>query len=559
MPIRIILFVAIGLQVSWKSLGQSIYAPLNADYYQVIDRADVLNKNFTESLHTSYKPYRAVDIVATIDSADFLQSTQDRFNKSYIKTDHWEYVGEDSALSKKPWLKKFYRTKADFFHVNTKDFKLRVNPILYLSAGRDSNSGSSPVINTRGVQVRGSIDDKIGFYSSIEETQVIFPAYVQDYISTRGVVPNEAFWKKFGDYGVDFFTARGYFTVDASKHIALQFGYDKNFIGNGYRSLLLSDFSAPSTFLKLQTKIWRIEYTNLYTELVADTPFSSFGSNGTAEFPKKFMTAHHLSVNVTDNLNIGIFEAIIFNRGDSTGTSFEWNYLNPIIFYRSIEQYTGSPDNALFGLDWKWNIAKGIQLYGQGLLDEMVIAELRAGNGWWGNKFSIQLGGKYYNAFGISNLDLQAEYNVSRPFTYSHESIFTNYAHYRQPLAHPLGANFKEAVFIARYQPINKLYLSGKFILSQYGTDPTNQNLGADILKDYTARTQEYGNTLGQGISNDQLYADLTASYMLKHNFFIDLRHIYRNRDSADPTLTSTTNFTSIAIRLNVAAREQSF
>lgn len=554
-----IVFV-IGIMVLTNAANaQGIYAPLNSDYYHLIDRADILDKNFSKSIHTGFKPYRAVDVVATIDSAEFLASNQDQFNKAYIKTDHWEYGEEAEALSAKPLLKKLYRTRADFFHVNTKDFKLRVNPILYLNAGRDSNSGSSPFINTRGAQIRGSIDNKIGFYSSIEESQAVFPAYVQDYIGQRGVVPNEAFWKKFGDHGVDFFTARGYFTVQASKSIALQFGYDKNFIGNGYRSMLLSDFSAPSTFLKIQTKVWRIQYTNLFTELIADAPFTSFGSNGTDEFPKKFLTAHHLSVNITDNLNIGIFEAIIFNRGDSTGTAFEWNYLNPIIFYRSIEQFTGSPDNALFGIDWKWNIAKGIQFYGQGLLDEMVIAELRAGNGWWGNKFSIQAGGKYFNAFGIDNLDLQAEYNVSRPFTYTHESIFTNYAHYRQPLAHPLGANFKEMIFIARYQPIPKLYLTSRLISSNYGTDPVTGNYGADVLKSYNTRTLEYNNTLGQGVANDQLIADLTASYMLKHNLFIDFRHIYRNRDSAEPTLSSTTNFSSISIRLNVAAKDQNF
>ncbi|MEO9965945.1 MAG: hypothetical protein ABJF11_09165 [Reichenbachiella sp.] len=552
---RIILFLWL-VVITTTTHAQSIYAPLNADYYQLIDRTDVLNQDFSRSLHTSFKPYRAQDIVAAVDSASFLTSSQDQFNNSYLKTDHWEYGAEGETKSKRPFLKKFYQTRADFLHINTKDFKLRVNPILYLSAGRDNNSGSAPFINTRGALIRGSIDNKIGFYSSIEESQAVFPSYVQDYIGERGVVPNEAFWKKFGDHGVDFFTARGYFTFNASKHIMMQFGYDKNFVGNGYRSLLLSDFSAPSTFLKIQTKIWRIQYTNLYTELVADAPFSSFGSNGTDEFPKKFLTAHHLSVNVTDNFNIGIFEAIIFNRGDSTGTALEWNYMNPIIFYRSIEQYTGSPDNAFFGMDWKWNITKGLQFYGQALLDELVVGELKAGNGWWGNKFSIQAGGKYYNAFGVSNLDLQVEYNVSRPFTYSHESIFTNYAHYRQPLAHPLGSNFKEAIFIARYQPINKLYLTGKFIASQYGTDPLDQNIGSDILKNYNSRTQEYGNSLGQGVSNDQLFADLTASYMIKHNFFIDLRHIYRKRDSADPSLTSITNFTSLAIRVNVAARD---
>ena len=64
----------------------------------------------------------------------------------------------------------------------------------------------------------------------------------------------------------------------------------------------------------------------------------------------------------------------------------------------------------------------------------------------------------------IRHLDLQAEYNSARPFTYSHASLFTNYAHYRQPLAHPLGSNFKEFVFIGRYQPLKKAFIVFKYV-----------------------------------------------------------------------------------------------
>ncbi|SHK56747.1 Capsule assembly protein Wzi [Reichenbachiella agariperforans] len=551
----LLLGIVVGM---WSTvLGQSVYAPLNQDYYHLIDREEVLNKTVSPSLHTSYKPYRRVDIVTHIDSL----STNEN-NQHYLLNDNWEFVseGEVYAASKKPFLKWFYRTKPDFLHVNQESFQLKVSPVLYLGLGIDDNAGARPFTNTRGVELRGSIDDKVGFYSYVGENQALFPQYVQDYTSTYGVVPNEAFWKKFGEDGaVDFFTARGYFTFQATKHIGIQFGHDKNFIGNGYRSMLLSDFSAPSTFLKIQTKVWRLQYTNLFTELVADAPYTTFGSNGTEVFPKKFMTAHHLSFNVTDNFNVGVFEAIIFHRGDSTSSAFEWNYLNPIIFYRSIEQFTGSPDNALFGLDFKWNIVKSVQLYGQGLLDELVVSELKAGNGWWGNKYSLQLGGKYYNVLGVKNLDLQAEYNLSRPFTYSHESIFTNYAHYRQPLAHPLGANFKELVLIARYQPIKYLFLTAKAIASDYGTDPIGQDFGGDVLKDYNERSGDYNYDIGGGVGNQVLYIDLLASYMLRHNLFIDLRHIYRNQDSDDMSLDQTTHFTSIAIRLNIAARDHSF
>ena len=536
-------------------IAQDAYAPLNQDYYHLIDREEVLNKNFNPVIHSSYKPYKRSHIALAVDSVSKTQ-----VNKNYLLTDNWEFGFDSLAQSRNPFLKWFYRSKPDMYHVKTKDFLLKASPVLYLGIGRDNNAASNPFVNTRGAEIRGSIDDKVGYYAFVGENQALFPAYIQRYTADRGVVPNEAFWKKFGeDGGVDFFTARGYFTFRATKHIGIQFGHDKNFIGNGYRSLVLSDFSAPSTFLKIQTNIWRIQYTNLFTEMIADAPYTDFGSNGTEVFPKKFMAAHHLSINITNNFNLGFFEAIMFHRGDSTSDAFEWNYLNPIIFYRSIEQFTGSPDNAIFGMDFKWNVVKGVQLYGQILLDEIVVSELKSGEGWWGNKYALQFGAKHFNVFNVDNLDFKAEYNIARPFTYSHESIFTNFTHYRQPLAHPLGANFKEFVFIGRYQPIPYLYLTAKVIAAKYGTDPEGENYGQDVLKDYNTRTQEYGNEIGQGIPNDLLYMDLTASYMLRHNLFIDLKHIYRRLDSGEPTAIETTNFTSFALRLNIAMKDHSF
>ena len=553
---RCFIIVLFAVFLAKTSFGQSSFVPLNGDYYHIIDREEILNKEFSPTIYSSFKPYKRSDVVRSMESIG-----QKSPNYEYIMIDNWEFATDSLAVSKKPTARWFYPTKSDMMMVNEDGFLLKASPVLYLSAGSDANNKSAPFINTRGFEMRGIIDNKVGFYSMVGENQAMFPSYASDYIYSNGAVPNEAFWKKFGDQGgVDFFTARGYVTFQASKHIGIQFGHDKNFIGNGYRSVLLSDFSAPSTFLKVQTQIWHLQYTNLYTELVADAPWSSFGNNGTEAFPKKFMTAHHLSWNVTENFNLGVFEAIMFHRGDSTEAAFEWNYLNPVIFYRSIEQYTGSPDNAIFGVDFKWNIGGMMQLYGQGLLDEFSIGELRSGNGWWGNKYSIQLGGKYINAFGIDRLDLQGEYNMSRPFTYAHESIFTNFTHYNQPLAHPLGANFQELVGIARYQPIHKLFVTAKATYADYGTDPADTvSFGGDPRKDYNLRLAEYDHSTGQGVGNKQVMLDMNVSYMLRQNLFVDLRHIYRHRTSEDPVLDLTTNFTSFSIRLNIGVREFSF
>ena len=146
----------------------------------------------------------------------------------------------------------------------------------------------------------------------------------------------------------------------------------------------------------------------------------------------------------------------------------------------------GSGDNAFVGLDFKANIAKRFQAYGQVNFDEFVLAEMRAGDGWWANKWSLQLGGKYIDAFGVKNLDLQAETNWIRPFTYSHNDSIGNYTHYNQPLAHPMLSNVQEFIGIARYQPAPKWYLQGKLIAWQQGSDTASKNFGNNIFLDFT-------------------------------------------------------------------------
>ena len=179
-------------------------------------------------------------------------------------------------------------------------------------------------------------------------------------------MPEQGFYKEFKETGYDYFDARGYFTFNAAKYIDFQFGYDKNFIGNGYRSLFLSDFSAPYLFLKLNTRIWKFNYQNLFMELN-----SAQRLNADQLFPKKYAAMHHLDMAITKWLNVGLFEGVVFGRENH----FEFGYLNPIIFYRSLEQQNGSYDNAVAGLDFKANVAKKFQFYGQLLMDEFNLEE----------------------------------------------------------------------------------------------------------------------------------------------------------------------------------------
>ncbi len=560
--------------------AQSPYIPLNSDYYHIIDRFEIRQGQWTKGIHSSVKPYNRQAVVELTDSVianpDYVTSATDRFNLNYLRDDSWEWVVNRDTVAPitgfyrtsppqpgdsqaPPILNLFYAKKADAYSVQTPDFDLHVNPVVYAGFSQQSLSNGTdadirPYVNTRGLELRGTIGKKLGFYTFLSDNQAAYPRYIRDYgqvygveVAGQGFAPGEGFAKTFKTGGADFISARGYITFNVLKIINVQFGHDRNFIGNGFRSMLLSDNSAPYAFLKLTTNFGPFQYTNLFAELQNTQAVTNSTNNQL--IPQKFAVMHHLSVNLGKHVNVGAFESEILSRD-----RVDLNYLNPIIFYRFVESFRGSADNANLGIDFKANFLNHFQFYSQFMLDEFILKELVNGKGSWTNKFAVQAGLKYIDAFGIPNLDLQGEVNLARPYTYSHLSGQTNYAHYSQPLAHPLGANFVEGIGIAKYQ-YKKLSATGIFSVMKTGRDIPGHDYGSNILRDYNDRDHETGNFIGQGRNTLITYADLRLSYMIKHNIFIDARYLYRLQDSGYRPDRYTTNLASFALRWNLAYR----
>jgi len=530
--------------------------------------------------HSSVRPYLREDAVRLglhVIEADTSLSTIERKNIQDLFNDNNEWLGindlkitliggkdyeqsliemsEKSAFYKKRKgiLKHFYKTPANLFEVNKKDFYFRANPILNLGYANIKDDVQPYFLNQRGIEFRGGVDDRIFFYSNILESQARFPNYVNDRINRDNSVPTAGFFKPYQSSvfnitdGYDFLNAQAYLGFNVSEHVGVQLGHGKNFIGNGYRSLLLSDFANNYFYLKFNWRVWRFQLQNIFAELATEA------KRDARDFllPKKYMVSHYLDYNVTPNLSIGFFETVIFNRNNQ----FELQYLNPVILYRTVEQVTGSADNILLGLNGNWNIKNRFQIYGQFVLDEFKFDELIINNrGWWANKFGLQAGVKYIDAFGIDQLDLQFETNTVRPYTYSHTDSSSVYSHFNQPLAHPIGANFQEFIGIIRYQPIKNLFLELRTITYRAGESEFGTNWGDNILISNITREQDFGNELFQGTSNNTLIVNGTASYQVFHNCFIDLNYFQRSKDSFSDGLDQETLYIGAGLRLNSGA-----
>jgi hypothetical protein len=548
------------LSINFAIAQNSAVANIGDLNHYALDRLFVKNSDFSK-LSPSTRAYNRRDVRSYL---GYLQTKGRSIGRdsSYLFNDNND---EDSTIrSPRPLLKYLYRSPAHFYEVRVPNFYLSINPMLDVMGGveRYNNENHLVMLNRRGLQLRGNIDEKVYFYTDIIESQASFPSYLANWANTYSAVPGAGFYKVYDSRftqdpndGFDYLMSQGYIGINATKFIGIQFGHGRHFIGDGHRSLLLSDFSNNYFYLKLNTRIWKINYQNIFAELTQD-----HANIANDVFKKKYMATHYLSVNVLKNLNIGLFESVIFARENA----FEVQYLNPLILYRTVEQMLGSPDNVIMGMNWRWDFLNRFSLYGQVLLDEFVFSKVfaRKGDpeaGWWANKQGIQAGLKYIDVAGLKGLDLQLEFNTVRPYTYSFRDSTANYTHYNQPLAHPMGANFREFIGIVRYQPIKGLHFRGQLNLATYGLDTLGSNWGGNIHQPYTTYEREFGNVTAQGVKTNLLMGQFTASYMVFHNFFVDLNAIYRKQDAALDALDNNSLIFSLGMRWNMTARMNDF
>ncbi|MBL7825926.1 MAG: hypothetical protein JNJ57_04795 [Saprospiraceae bacterium] len=514
--------------------------------------------------HSSIGGYFRQDAASTVLKIDSLNSglaKSELGDLQFLANDNNEWIPSGHRLlirRKKPLAKVLYATPAHLFEVNTRDFHLRLNPMLNLTVGEQQDNQHRTYQNQRGLELRGDIDQKVYFYTNLVESQAAFSNYEVQFIRNFKAIPGIGFYKLFNSKtfkntaGYDFNIATAYLGAKVTKHIALELGHGRHFIGNGYRSMLLSDFAAPAFYLKLNTRFKRFHYQNLFLEL---SPVSQVDIPDGTILPKKYAAMHYLSIKATDRLSLGFFETTVFHRSKQ----FEWQYLNPVIFYRTVEGMIGSPDNVLLGFNFSYNLLKKSQLYGQFLFDEFRLAEVFGNRGWWANKQGFQFGVKHLNTCGIDHLDVQLEFNAARPYTYAHSAPEDSYTHYNQALAHPLGANFRELLGILRYQYHNKWFFTASMAYMLKGDDTAAQNWGGNPLISYNSRVQEYGNKIGQGIESYTTFARFDVSWMWSHNLFIDASVLHRRKNSQSAELDMHTNWFKVGMRMNLWPQEVIF
>jgi hypothetical protein len=473
--------------------------------------------------------------------------------KSYYSDDsllngrYLELMNVDTdSLNNRSWLRRKL-TQEHLIHVTAADYTFYADYLPDLQIGKEFEESKTTWKNTRGYQVGGTIGKQFSFYTNGFENQGVFANYLTKFIDSNQVVPSEMSGK-FENKTKDWSYVTALISFTPSRYINLAVGYDKNYIGDGYRSMLLSDVPANYSFLRLRANLGNVQYQTIFAYML-DPGAPKFTSDRRLGDRGKWSAMQYFDWNVNNRLSVGFFQAVTWADAEPEGKrGFDFNYIHPFVFLRSIEgANVSSPDKVRLGLNYKYEISPKTVVYGQFMIDEFTAKEIFSNKGYWANKWSAQLGFRGSDLFKVQNLNWLTEFNTARPYTYAHFQRISNYAGMNQSLAHPMGANFREFVGLLNYT-YRRFDFQAQAIYARYGLDGDGQNFGKNIFKSYETRSLDYGSHVGQGIKTNFYFGEFKASYLInpKYNLRMELGGVYRRESSL---VSENTQMITIGLR----------
>ncbi len=325
-------------------------------------------------------------------------------------------------------------------------YKIIINPVFDFRYNKNSTENTTGFLNTRGFSVFGRLDNKIWFNTGFLENQGVFQPHINEFYQRYLVIPGYSRIKPYKDNGLDFASAWGNISFKPISTLSFSLGTDRMFIGDGYRSLLLSDFACPFLYFKTSFRYGNIGFNHIITQALNPNYNNVMGIDGNWGqnniYPGKIISYNYLTWNISPSLQLGLFEAIVFDASKEK----IWNYaaINPIPYLNTSIYSFNDINNALAGINLMYQNPKYGVVYSQVLIDNPDFS----GNN---NRMAWQFGYKNFSLFNINNLFVQMEYNHVDVLCYTHHVPQQHYGQFNQALAHPAGHGFDEIVFITKY------------------------------------------------------------------------------------------------------------
>lgn len=498
--------------------------PLNRDIYYDLDRNGACR---TSTMHTGLRP--------------IIESRADMENVMGFRPDssrHYYYL-----------TTKLFREH--LIQVKEGGFKLSIDPVFRFEMSKDlvettvaNDNQATNNNNTRGFWVKADLGSTVSFQTGFYENQAIVPIYLYQYVQGSGVVPGQGRVKEFTQRSLDFSWAHGNVSWSPKRWLNVQFGTGRHFVGNGYRSVLLSDNTFPYPYLKFSaiSKDQRFQYTTINAKFqsVSD-PADRLPTGESLEslFAWRRASFKHLSVNMGP-VQLGLFEATLWQNIDSNGIKpFNAMELNPLPLLNTVVNGFDGANKQLIGLDAKVRLTDKLFTYGQFALDDPAR-----------QRYAWQAGFQWFDVLR-RDLHFLVEYNSATPFAYTSTRSRGSYSHYNQPLANPLGAGYDEAVAVVDYGIKQKFWFRAQGSLATFTADTSATTVsGANIFD-----TRDKTGPDSLAVKRTRAWLDLSFAWRFNQNQNTSLSVGIITRDVTNAPDSQNSHYFYICLRTGLFNR----
>ncbi|MBD3368104.1 MAG: hypothetical protein GF405_08040, partial [Candidatus Eisenbacteria bacterium] len=156
-----------------------------------------------------------------------------------------------------------------------------------------------------------------------------------------------------------------------------------------------------------------------------------------------YLGAHRVAL-AGDAGSIAVSELVVYSS-----TVPDPVYVNPFVPYYLMQHNERGNDNILWGLDYDWRPAPGLEVYGEFVVDDLQY-DRDTGNP---DKYGASIGAAHYGGFRGMDTELVVEYTNVRKWTYTHMVTEHRLEHDGVPVGFELGPDADRAVLEARLHP----------------------------------------------------------------------------------------------------------
>lgn len=299
------------------------------------------------------------------------------------------------------------------------------------------------------------------------------------------------------------------------RHLSVSAGRGRHRWGPSYfGGLLLNDFAPPFDYARFDLNVSRVSYTFLHGFLhsmqTGDSLYVNPDGRPRTLGAEKYLSAQRIEVTPRDNVLLGFSQSVVYgDRGLQLG------YLTPLNFLYSVQHSNDDKDNLLLALDGKWRPIPGLKLYGELLLDDVLVGDLFSGTGNSKNAYTLGVHGMIPSNFW-NHFDARFEYTKIRPFVYSHFFDVNTYSHWTSPLGFTREPNseFMTARLGGSFYPF---FCSLTYSRQNHGANTETENVGGSIdAPNYAGNDKEFPFLAGLFERSEELI--LSARYEILPN-----------------------------------------